>query len=107
MIEIHKSKFTHIYFCEFDQIEPGRRIKFCVHFHPVEYSKSISCLLSKLCCWWVGNSQYQSKFINSLAKYNLSEIVAMLWPVMSYVWEDELNPSNPYRITVSVDDIFL
>ena len=38
MIKIQKSKFVgNIQFREFDQSEPGRKIKFLVCFHPVGY----------------------------------------------------------------------
>ena len=37
IIEIQKPKFANNKFCEFDQSEPGRLIKFCVYFHPVGY----------------------------------------------------------------------
>ena len=35
VIEIQKSKMANIYFCEYDQSEPDREIKFCVYHYPV------------------------------------------------------------------------
>ena len=37
IIEIEKSKFINLSFHEIEQSEPGRKIKFCVYFHPVGY----------------------------------------------------------------------
>ena len=38
IIEIEKSKFINLSFHEIEQSEPGRKIKFCVYFHPAGMS---------------------------------------------------------------------